>query len=109
MLANLMKRVAIAALLVTLFVSISTQFQPVLSTIICAGACVAWYEALRARESSWALLFAAVALILNPVVPLRLPYTYSLLLSFLCLSLFISSLVQSKQISLIPLATETRG
>jgi hypothetical protein len=38
-----------------------------------------------------------------------LPYTYSLVLSFLCLSLFIGSLVQSKQISLIPVATETRG
>ena len=109
MLANVMKRVAIGAVLTALFVSTSTEFQPVLSTIVCVAACLAWYEALERRESGWAGLFATAAFTLNPLVPLRLPNTYALVLSFLGLSLFASSLVHLKQASLAPAVTKGSG
>jgi hypothetical protein len=109
MLSKLMKQVAIGALLIVVFVSISPEFQVLLSTVICLAACFAWYEALKRRELLWAGLFAGVAFLLNPFVPLPLHHGYALLLSFLGLSLFISSLVGSQQALLAPIPTNRAG
>jgi uncharacterized protein DUF6804 len=104
MLPNFLKRAAIAALLIAVFVSTSSKFGFALTLVACIGACVACGEALRAKEYGWAGLFLAVVLILNPVFPLPLPYSYALVVNFLCLGLFASSLVHSRELLPLPVA-----
>lgn len=104
MLSNFLKRASIAALLIALFVSTSSKFGFALSLVPCIGACIAGGEALRAKEYGWASLFLTVAMIFNPVFPLPLPYSYALIVNFLCLGLFASSLVHSKELLPLPVA-----
>lgn len=104
MLSNFLKRASLAALLIAVFASTSSKFGLFLSFVPCIGACAACGEALRAKEYVWAGLFLAVALIFNPVFPLPLPYSYALVLNLLCLGLFASSIVHSREPLLLTIA-----
>ena len=93
MLSIFAKRAAIAALLIAIFVSTSQSFGLVLSAVVCLGAWIACGEAFRSTDYTWASLFLAVALTFSMVLLTPLPPSYTLLLEFLCLALFVSSLV----------------
>ncbi|PYY16899.1 MAG: hypothetical protein DMG61_03465 [Acidobacteria bacterium] len=107
MLSNFLKWAAIAALLIAVFVSTSSKFGFALSLVPCIGACIVGGKALRAREYGWAGLFLMVALIFNPVFPLPLPYSYALVVNFLCLGLFAGSLVHSNELLTVPVESTT--
>jgi hypothetical protein len=111
MLPNFLKRASFAALLIAVFASSSLKFGFALSLVTCIGACIACGEALRAKEYVWAGLFLLVAAILNPVFPLPLPESYALVVNFLCLGLFASSIVHSRKLLLLPVAPKkhTKG
>jgi hypothetical protein len=106
MLSNFLKRASIAALLIAVFVSTSSNFAFALSLITCIGACIASGEALRAKEYGWAGLFLVAVLIFNPVFPLALPYSYALVVNFLCLGLFASSVVHARDLLPLPVAAK---
>lgn len=107
---NFMKRAAVAALLIALFVSSSfVRFQVALSLVICLGALLAWREALPLKEYGWAILFLVVAFIFNPFFLLRLPDSYVIIVNLLCLSLFVSSIVHYKQNLVLPVAAKFRN
>lgn len=98
MLANFVKRAAIAALLIAVFVATSPKFELLLSGVVCLGAWIACGEAFRSREYGWASLFLMVALIFSTLFLAPLPYSYVLALNFLCLALFVSSVVHSREL-----------
>ena len=104
MLSNFLKRVSLTAVVIAVFASTSSTFGFALSLVPCIGACIAGGEALRAREYLWAGLFLAVAVILSPVFQLALPESYALVANFLCLGLFASSLVHSRELLRLPVA-----
>src|SRR2546423_6157398 len=98
MLANSMKRASIGALLIAIFVSTSPKFGLLLSGIVCLGALIASGDAFRSREYRWALLFLAAALIFSTLSLAPLPYSYALALNFLCLALFVTSVVHAREL-----------
>ena len=98
MLANLGKRAAIAALLIALFVSTSATFELLLCGIVSFGAWIACGEAFRSKEYGWSSMFLMGALIFSTLFLARLPQTYALILNLLCLGLFMSSVVHSREL-----------
>ena len=108
MLANFVKRAAIAALLIAVFVSTSSQFGLLLSGIVCFGAWIACGEAFRLKEYGWSSLFLMVALIFSTLFLAPLPYSYVLALNFLCLGLFVSSVVHSRELLTSRVAAKTQ-
>ena len=98
MISNFMKRASIAALLIALFISTSPRVGLGLSAIVCLGTWIACGEAFRATEYAWASLFLIVALIFGALFLAPLPSGYALVLNFLCLALFVSSLVHVTQL-----------
>jgi uncharacterized membrane protein YccC len=105
MLPIFMKRASLGALLIAVFVSTSPDLQRALLVIICLAACAAFWQSLQWKEYGWASLFAAVAVVFNPFFPLPLPYGYAVILNFLCLGLFGSSLVYSQARLRAPVAS----
>ena len=98
MLANFVKRSAIAALLIAIFVSTSPKIGLLLCGIVCSGAWIACGEAFRAKEYGWSSSFLIVALIFSTLFLGTLPQAYALMLNFLCMGLFISSVVHSREL-----------
>ena len=98
MFANFVKRTAIAALLIVVFVSTSPRVGLLLCGIVSLGAWVTCGEAFRSREYGWASLFLIVALIVSTPFLAHLSYGYALALNFLCLGLFVSSVVHSREL-----------
>lgn len=98
MLSNFMKRASIAALLIAIFVSTSPRFSLMLSAVLCLGACFACAGAYRSAEYGWAFLFLAAALIFGTAFLAPLPYSYAVVLNFLSLGLFVSSVVHSREL-----------
>jgi hypothetical protein len=98
MLANFVKRSAIAALLIAIFVSTSPKIGLLLCGIVCFGAWIACGEAFRSKEYGWSSSFLIVALVFSTLFLATLPQIYAFILNFLCLGLFISSVVHSREL-----------
>src|SRR5690348_6486157 len=98
MLSIFAKRASIAALLIAIFVSTSQSFGLVLSLVVCLGAWIVCGEAFRSAEYGWASLFLTMALGFSTLLFAPLPTSYALVLNFLCLALFVSSLVQVREL-----------
>ena len=108
MLANFVKRTAIAALLIAVFVSTSPKFGLLLSGVVCLGAWIGCGEAFRLKEYGWSSLFLMVALVFSTVFLAPLPRSYALVVDFLCLGLFLSSVVHSRELLMLEVAPKTR-
>lgn len=108
MLANFVKLAAISALLIAVFVAASPKFELLLSGVVCLGAWIAGGEAFRSREYGWASLFLMMALIFSALFLAPLPHSYALVLDFLCLALFVSSVVHSRELLMLEVAPKTR-
>jgi hypothetical protein len=98
MLANFMKRAAIAALLIAVFVSTSPKIGLLICGTVSLGAWIACGEAFRSREYGWSSSFLIAALIFSTLFLARLPQGYVLMIDFLCLGLFTSSVVHSREL-----------
>lgn len=98
MFANLAKRAAIAALLIAVFVSTSPRYALLLCGIVSLGARITCGEAFRSREYGWSSSFLVMALLFSALFLAPLPQSYALILNFLCLGLFVSSVVHSREL-----------
>lgn len=98
MFANLAKRAAIAALLIAVFVSTSPRYALLLCGIVSLGAWITCGEAFRSREYGWSSSFLVMALLFSALFLAPLPQSYALILNFLCLGLFVSSVVHSREL-----------
>ena len=108
MLANFVKRTAIAALLIAVFVATSSKFGLLLSGVVCLGAWTACGEAFRSKEYGWSLSFLVIALIFSTLFLAPLPQSYALIVNFLCLGLFVSSVVHSRELLTSQVAAKRR-
>ena len=106
MLATFLRQAAIAALLIAIFVSTSPNFARLLSLVVCLTALIVCGEAFRSKEHGWASLFLLVALIFSTLFLAQLPPGYAFVLNFLCLGLFISSVVHSRELLTCQVATK---
>ena len=98
MLANFMKRGSIMALLIAVFVSTSPKIGLLLCGIISLGAWITCAEAFRSREYGWSTSFLVVALAFSTLFMVTLPQSYTLFVNCLCLGLFVSSVVHSREL-----------
>lgn len=98
MLANFMKRAAIAALLIAVFVSTSPKIGLLLCGIVSLGAWITCGEAFRSKEYGWSSSFLIVALIFSTLFLTPLPQIYIFIIYLLCLGLFTSSVVHSRDL-----------
>jgi hypothetical protein len=107
MFTKIMKWASLAALLIAVFFSSSVGYQIILQFVICLASCVVVSEALQSRKFGWGLLFIAVAILFNPVIPVLMPRSFFLVLDFLCVGLFGGSLVALKSPSRLSIASMT--
>jgi|SRR5690349_22720418 len=98
MLANFAKRTAIAALLIAVFVSTSPRFGLLLCGIVSLGPWITCGEAFRSKEYGWSSSFLVMALFFTTFFLAPLPPSYALILDFLCLGLFVSSVIHSREL-----------
>jgi hypothetical protein len=83
---------AIAAVLVELFWRSSTGPHALLNWIVWLGAIIVFAQAIRAGRYPWAVVFGALAVLLNPILPVPISASYNLLLNAITFILFIVSL-----------------
>ena len=93
MFSKMMKWFSVVALLLALFWRPSTSFQVMLGILICVSALLVVTQAVRAGKYIWALGFAAMAVLFNPVVPVGLSRSSFLWLDAICIVTFLLSLV----------------
>ncbi len=85
MFTMIMKSASVAALLLAVFLSPSASYLIGLQFVVCLAACVAFSQAVQSRKLVWAVSFVAVAILFNPILPVVMPRSYSMVLDFLCL------------------------
>ena len=93
MFTKMMKWFSVAALLLAMFWRPSTSFQVLLGILICVSALLVVTQAARAGKHFWAVGFAAMAVLFNPVVPVRFSRSSFLWLDAICIVTFLISLV----------------
>lgn len=69
-----------------------------LSAVVVLGACFACAEAYRSTEYGWASVFLAAALIFGTAFLVPWPDSYAIVIDFLALSLFASSVVHWREL-----------
>ena len=88
MLTNIMKWIAILALLVGIIWPSSVDYRVVLQFVVCAAAILALVEAQGVRKYLVMVIFIAVACLFNPVLPVSLPSNVSMPVSIATMLLF---------------------
>lgn len=96
MLTSIMKWVSIVALLLSAFWRSSADYTVVLQLAVCAGAILVVWEAYRTARYLWAIGFAAIAMLFNPIQPLELSLAKFLWLDLICVVAFACSLAVFK-------------
>jgi Family of unknown function (DUF6804) len=96
--STIMKLVSVTTLLLTaMFWRSAANYQLLLELTIFMGALVVAQQAVRAKHYLWTAVFAAIALLFNPVVAVPRPTgDLFLLMIFVCLAPFAFSLVAWK-------------
>jgi len=105
MLAKLMKQASVMALLIAIFVSTSPKIGLLLCGIVSLGAWIACGDAFRVREYGWSTSFLVV--VFSTFFLAMLPQSYTLMFNFLCLGLFVSSVVHSRELLTSRVAAKT--
>jgi len=108
----IMKSASVVVLLLALLFPPSAGYLIGLQFAVCLGACIVFSQALQSRKAAWALSFAAVAILFNPVLPVVLSRNYSVVLDCLSLGLFGGSLPFLKsplQLSIASITDRTPG
>ena len=92
-----MRWVSIIALLLAAFLRTSANYDGVLQFVVCAGAIVVAWEAFRTARYFWAIGFAAIAMLFNPIQPFNLSPAQFLWLDLFCIGAFVVSVAVLKK------------
>lgn len=88
-----MKWFAIGALLALIVLWRSSNSWTLLAGfLVCAGAIVAMLQAARVRSYGWIVIFLAITVLFNPLVPMFFSRRSFLILYLMCLATFLLSL-----------------
>src|SRR3990172_12247674 len=97
MLTTIMKWTSITAVLLAALWRSSANSDLVLEIVLCAGVIPVVLGSIRAGRPRWAVGFVAIALVFNPVAPVRLSHAMILCLDLTCVAAFIVSLAVLKR------------
>ena len=106
------KYVAMASLLTILVWRSASDVRLVLTFMVCAGAILIAVQAFRAQQPAWMALFSAIALLFNPVLPIRMPTGIAFWSDLTCLVMFAVSLFlvnQPVKMSIASITDRTPG
>jgi hypothetical protein len=92
MITRIAKILAITVLLVGLLWSSSADYRSLLLALVWAGAIVVFAQAVRTGKHLWMAIFLGVACLFNPILPITLSPSMSLVLRATTLLLFMVSL-----------------
>jgi hypothetical protein len=93
MLTRIMKWGAIGMLLLAgLRLPVGTD-RVLLEFVVCASSLLVAAQAFRAGRYVWAIVFAAIALVFNPIIPVAVDGAISVWLAWICFAAFLVSLV----------------
>jgi len=73
MITRFMKWLSIVALLLGLLMQSSVGYRILLELVVCVAALVVFAEAFRIGKYIWAAVLLSIAVVFNPVAPLRFP------------------------------------
>lgn len=93
---KIMKWISIGALLLVGLGLPIGSYRVVLELVVCVSALLVVTQAVRTGKYFWAAGFSAIAVLFNPVVPVALSRTATLLLDWVCLLAFLVSLAVLK-------------
>ncbi len=106
-LTKIMTTFSVAALLVALLWRPSVNYQLLLQFVVCVGAIAVVLQAGRAHKQLWAAAFVAIALLLNPAVPIPLSRNMSQWVNVVCLATFVVSLAALKTNPMLSISSIT--
>lgn len=108
MLTKIMKWVSIAALLLAVLRLPTGSYQVLFEIVVCMSGLLVATQAVGAGKYLWALGFAAIAVLFNPVVPVALARRTFIWLDLVCLMTFLVSLaaLRSRPMLSIPSITD---
>jgi Family of unknown function (DUF6804) len=113
MATKMSKWCAIAALLTLVVLWRSSDSRTLIAGfLVCAAAVVTMVQATRVRKYVWILVFLAVTVLFNPLVPLLFSRTVFLMLYLGCLTTFLLSLrmaVPTARLSMASITGRTPG
>lgn len=107
MATRIMKCVAIAALLVSIAWSASSNYRVVLAFIVTVGAIAVLTQAARAKKTGWVVVFTVVATLLNPALTGAMGNATFLWADLACLTAFSTSLLFLKNQPILSMASIT--
>jgi len=90
-LTKIMTSVSVAGLLLAVLWHPSANYQLLLQFVVCVGAIAVVLQAGRAHKQLWAAAFVAIAVLLNPAVPIPLSRNMALWVNVVCLATFVVS------------------
>ena len=93
---KIVKLIALAALLLAVLPHPRSIVQTFLEILVCGTAVVVATQAFRAGKHIWAVGFAVIAMLFNPIAPLVFARRTFLWLDAACLMMFMLSLVALK-------------
>jgi hypothetical protein len=71
MMTHIMKWAAITTLLLAVLLRVASS-QVLVAIVVCVSAVLLVRQAIRAGKYSWAVVFVAIAVLFNPIVPIAL-------------------------------------
>jgi uncharacterized protein DUF6804 len=84
-----MKAIAIAALILVLWSgSESLAFRALIGLLVCCGAAFAVVQSYKEDKFRWGIAFIFIAIVFNPINPMRVPHLYYLLLGATSVAVF---------------------
>jgi uncharacterized membrane protein HdeD (DUF308 family) len=108
MATKLSKWLAIAALLTLIVLRRSSDSRTMIAGfLVCAAAVVAVVQATRVRKYGWILVFFAITVLFNPLVPLMFSRSAFLMLYLGCLATFLLSLRMALPVPRLSMASIT--
>jgi hypothetical protein len=89
---KIMKLVAVAALLMVALPNLGAANQVVLEFVVCISGVIVSWQAGRARKYIWLAVFALIAILFNPIVPVALSRKTFIWLDLVAILMFLTSL-----------------
>lgn len=93
MLTTIMKCTSLVALIGALeFWRPAGGYEIMLQFVVCVSAILVAFQAARSHKQLWAIAFAGLAVLFNPVVTVPLSKSVFLWINIVCLTMFLASL-----------------
>jgi uncharacterized protein DUF6804 len=97
MFTKIMKGFSIVALLLGLLLRSSANYRLALEFLVCVGAILVAWQAIRLGRYFWAAGFLAIAVVFNPAVPVALSRSTFFWIDLVCIATFVVSLAVLKR------------